>query len=471
MKSDYKLVIGLETHVELQTKSKIFCSCPTAFGAEPNTHCCPVCTGEPGSLPILNKEVLAYAVRAGLATNCKISKITHLDRKNYVYPDLPKAYQISQFDEPICVGGYVELASGKRIRINHIHVEEDAGKLVHEDGYTYIDYNRGGVPLIEIVSEPDITDIAEAREYMEKLQITMRHIGVSDCKMQEGSMRCDVNISVHKEGEPFGTRTEIKNMNSLSFMEKALAYEYFRQCDVLDSGEKVIQETRRYNEGTQTTESMRSKEDAQDYRYFPEPDILTVEVSDEFVDAIQASMPELPDVLGKRYVEEYGLGTTEAELIVKYKKIADFFNACAREGSPKLAANLILGQIFRGMQTEEEKEAFELKITPSQLAALVKLQDEGKINAQIARQTLQKMLAEGKDASAYLTAEDLAGVDDSAIDKLCAEAVASNARAVNDYKNGKLQAIKALVGYVMKATRGKADAAAVESKLIALIGG
>ena len=326
---DYKLVIGLETHVELQTKSKIFCSCPTAFGAEPNTHCCPVCTGEPGSLPILNKEVLAYAVRAGLATNCRISRITHLDRKNYVYPDLPKAYQISQFDEPICVGGYVELDSGKRIRINHIHVEEDAGKLVHEDGYTYIDYNRGGVPLIEIVSEPDITDIAEAREYMEKLQITMRHIGVSDCKMQEGSMRCDVNISVHKEGEPLGTRTEIKNMNSLSFMEKALSYEYARQCDVLESGEKVVQETRRYNEGSQTTESMRSKEDAQDYRYFPEPDILTVEVSDEFVDAIRSAMPELPTALRKRYVEKYGLGETEADLIVKYKKIADFFNDCA----------------------------------------------------------------------------------------------------------------------------------------------
>ena len=468
---DYKLVIGLETHVELQTKSKIFCSCPTAFGAKPNTHCCPVCTGEPGSLPILNKEVLAYAVRAGLATNCRISKITHLDRKNYVYPDLPKAYQISQFDEPICVGGYVELDSGKRIRINHIHVEEDAGKLVHEDGYTYIDYNRGGVPLIEIVSEPDITDIAEAREYMEKLQITMRHIGVSDCKMQEGSMRCDVNISVHKEGEPLGTRTEIKNMNSLSFMEKALSYEYARQCDVLESGEKVVQETRRYNEGTQTTESMRSKEDAQDYRYFPEPDILTVEVSDEFVDAIRSAMPELPTALRKRYVEKYGLGETEADLIVKYKKIADFFNDCARQANPKLAANLILGQIFRGMQTEEEKEAFGIKVTPSQLAELVKLQDEGKINAQIARQTLKKMLEEGKDASAYLTEDDLKGVDSGAIDKLCAEAVAANARAVNDYRNGKTQAIKALVGYVMKATRGKADAGEAEKKIIALIGG
>ncbi len=468
---DYKLVIGLETHVELQTKSKIFCSCPTAFGAEPNTHCCPVCTGEPGSLPILNKEVLAYAVRAGLATNCRIGKITHLDRKNYVYPDLPKAYQISQFDEPICVGGYVELDSGKRIRINHIHVEEDAGKLVHEDGYTYIDYNRGGVPLIEIVSEPDITDIAEAREYMEKLQITMRHIGVSDCKMQEGSMRCDVNISVHKEGEPLGTRTEIKNMNSLSFMEKALSYEYARQCDVLESGEKVVQETRRYNEGSQTTESMRSKEDAQDYRYFPEPDILTVEVSDEFVDAIRSAMPELPTALRKRYVEKYGLGETEADLIVKYKKIADFFNDCARQANPKLAANLILGQIFRGMQTEEEKEAFGIKVTPSQLAELVKLQDEGKINAQIARQTLKKMLEEGKDASAYLTEDDLKGVDSGAIDKLCAEAVAANARAVNDYRNGKTQAIKALVGYVMKATRGKADAGEAEKKIIALIGG
>ncbi len=466
--SEYLFVAGLETHVELQTESKIFCSCSTSFGAEPNTHCCPVCTGEPGSLPVLNREVLAYAIKAGLATNCTISRLTRMDRKNYVYPDLPKAYQISQFEAPICVGGYIELDSGKRIRINHIHMEEDAGKLVHEGGYTYVDYNRGGVPLIEIVSEPDIASVEEAAEYVEKLRLIMRHIGVSDCKMQEGSMRCDVNISVHRAGEPLGTRAEIKNMNSPSFMEKALRYEYKRQCEALDNGEKIVQETRRYNEASQTTESMRNKEDAQDYRYFPEPDILTVHVSDEFIKAVADSMPKLPDELRRDFLS-YGISEVEAKRLVEYKRIADFYAYAASLTDAKIAANIILGDIFRSMQTEEEKERFELKFTPDDFVALVKLRAENKINASIQKRVLQEMLLKGGSPSKYLSAEDIASVSGEDVEKLCREAVAANERAVRDYLSGKEQALKAVLGYVMKATRGKANAAEVEQKIKELI--
>ena len=466
--SEYLFVAGLETHVELQTESKIFCSCSASFGAEPNTHCCPVCTGEPGSLPVLNREVLAYAIKAGLATNCTISRLTRMDRKNYVYPDLPKAYQISQFEAPICVGGYIELDSGKRIRINHIHMEEDAGKLVHEGGYTYVDYNRGGVPLIEIVSEPDIASVEEAAEYVEKLRLIMRHIGVSDCKMQEGSMRCDVNISVHRAGEPLGTRAEIKNMNSPSFMEKALRYEYKRQCEALDNGEKIVQETRRYNEGSQTTESMRNKEDAQDYRYFPEPDILTVHVSDEFIKAVADSMPKLPDELRREFLS-YGISEVEAKRLVEYKRIADFYAYAASLTDAKIAANIILGDIFRSMQTEEEKERFELKFTPDDFVALVKLRAENKINAGIQKRVLQEMLLKGGSPSKYLSAEDTASVSGEDVEKLCREAVAANERAVRDYLSGKEQALKAVLGYVMKATRGKANAAEVEQKIKELI--
>ena len=416
--SKYLFVAGLETHVELQTDSKIFCGCSTKFGAEPNTHTCPVCTGEPGSLPIINKKVLEYAIRAGLATHGKISAITTMDRKNYVYPDLPKAYQISQFENPVSVGGYVELDSGKRIRLNHIHMEEDAGK--------------------------------------------------SDCKMQEGSMRCDVNISVHLPGTPFGTRTEIKNMNSVSFMEKALAYEYARQCDLLDSGEKVVQETRRYNEGTQTTESMRSKEDAQDYRYFPEPDILAIRVSDEFIESIKKQMPVLPAELKRAFLEK-GIGEVEADRLVEYKRVADFYAACIEKADAKIAANLILGEIFRSMQTEEEKERFEIPFDAEAMIELVNLRSSGKINSGIQKRVLNEMLSKGGKPSDYLTKEDMASVDDSVVDGLCREAIAANERAVRDYLNGKEQALKALLGYVMKATRGKADSAAVEGKLKELL--
>ncbi|HOB63742.1 MAG: Asp-tRNA(Asn)/Glu-tRNA(Gln) amidotransferase subunit GatB [Clostridiales bacterium] len=469
----YEMVVGLETHVELSTKSKIFCSCPTDFGGEPNTHCCPVCTGEPGTLPILNKKVLEYAIKAGLATNCEISRSTHMDRKNYVYPDLPKAYQISQFDEPICKEGYIELDSGRRIGILRIHMEEDAGKLVHEGGYTYVDYNRGGVPLIEIVTKPDIRSIDEAREYLEKLQLILRHIGVSDCKMQEGSMRCDVNISIRPVGQTtFGTRCEIKNMNSLSFIEKALAYEFARQVDLVESGQAVEQETRRFDEVSGTTESMRGKEDAQDYRYFRDPDLPQIEVSEEIIERIKAGLPELPRQKQARYTTELGLPATESALIIKYKNIADYFEkAVAAGASPKNACNLIVTHIFRNFATEEEKEKFALPITPEMLAELIKLLDGGKITANIARDTLTKMLASGKPCTDFLTASDLASVDPAEVDRLCKEAIAANQKAVADFLAGKEIALKAVLGYVMKATRGKANAAEVEAKLISLIKG
>jgi len=467
----YEIVIGLETHVELSTASKIFCGCPTAFGGEPNTHCCPVCTGEPGSLPVINRKVLQYAIKAGLATGCTIAASTHMDRKNYIYPDLPKAYQISQFDEPICTKGVIELDSGRRIDITRIHMEEDAGKLVHEGNYTYVDYNRGGVPLIEIVSEPDLRSVEEVREYIEKLQLILRHIGVSDCKMQEGSMRCDVNISLRPFGaEKYGTRAEVKNMNSVSFIEKAIACEYARQADLLDSGEKVVQETRRFNESDGTTESMRGKEDAQDYRYFREPDILQISVSEAFIAAVRGSLPELPAAKKKRYTETLGISPVDAAILVKYKNVADFFDAAITAGaSAKNICNLMIGHIFRSFGTEEEKERFSLALTPVRLAELVKLLDNGKINANIAKQTLDRMLASGCGCMDFLSASDLASVDTSEIDKLCKEAIAANPRAVADYLAGKEVALKALLGYVMKATRGKANAAEVEEKIKAIL--
>lgn len=455
----YRLVSGLETHVELATATKIFCGCTTAFGGSPNTHCCPVCTGQPGALPVLNKRVVEFAIRAGLATHCTINTTTHLDRKNYCYPDLPKAYQISQFDKPLCEHGYVELESGKRIGITRIHIEEDAGKLVHESGYTYIDYNRGGVPLIEIVSEPDISSPEEAREYVEKLQLIMRYIGVSDCKMQEGSMRCDVNISVMPEGATeFGTRTEIKNMNSLSYIEKAMGYEYGRQIDVIESGGKIEQATLRYDEHTGETSVMRTKEDAQDYRYFPEPDILTVIIPEEKVEEIRKSLPELPTDKLRRYVDELKINPATAKLLYKYKRVCDFAEKAFSLGAGvKNTVNLIVGTLYSKLETEEDKERFALPVTPEQMSELVKLVDGGKVNITLAQKTLAQMAEEGKPVSAYIKPEDIAGVDDGELTEICKQAIAANPNAVADFKGGKEKAIFALYGFVKKATQGKAD--------------
>ncbi len=467
----YEFVSGLETHIELSTITKIFCGCTTAFGSEPNTNCCPICIGLPGTLPKLNAAVVDYAIRAGLATHCTINPIAKMDRKNYVYPDLAKAYQISQFDKPLCSNGYVELDNGRRIRILRIHIEEDAGKLVHRRGDTLVDYNRGGVPLIEIVSEPDIRSVEEAVEYVEKLQLIMKYIGVSDCKMQEGSLRCDVNLSIRPFGQKeFGTRTEIKNMNSCSFMAKALQYEYERQAELLDAGETVTQETLRWNTETGETESMRGKEDAQDYRYFREPDLVTIETPAEKVEALRQTLPELPDQKKKRYVEVLGLPVDDADMLVKHRLVAEFFDE-AIEGikNPKAVSNLILGEIFRQLSTDEQKELFDIRVTAKQMNDLAKLMDGGKLRANLARQTLVKMLETGKDVSDFLSEQDLAGVDDSALEAICKQVVEQNPKAVADYLSGKEKAFQVFIGGVMKATRGKADAGKARELILSMI--
>ena len=468
---NYELVCGLETHVELATKTKIFCSCTTEFGGEPNTHCCPVCIGLPGTLPKLNRTAVEYAVMAGLATNCEISPVSKMDRKNYVYPDLPKAYQISQYDMPLCKNGFVELSNGRKIRITRIHIEEDAGKLVHQRGNIFIDYNRGGVPLIEIVSEPDIRSIDEAVEYVEKLQAVMRYIGVSDCKMQEGSLRCDVNVSVRPKGsDKLGTRTEIKNMNSFSFITKAMEYEMGRQIDLLESGESVVQETRRFNEGTGETEGMRGKEDAHDYRYFREPDLVTITLSRDEVEAVRAKMPE---DLGKRlsrFTDEYGIPAADAKLLAERRRIADYFEAAAKgTKNPRAAANCILGPMFARLDGDAAKDRFDVGVPPENLNALIRLLDDGKIRMNLLKATLEKMLDTGKPASEFLSEKDLEGMDGGALEALCQKAMAENPGAVKDYLGGKEKALKALLGSVMKASCGRANPQETEKLLAELV--
>ncbi len=467
----YELVIGLETHVELLTKTKIFCGCPNVFGAEPNTNCCPICIGLPGTLPKLNREVVNFAIKAGKALNCEINLRSKMDRKNYVYPDLSKAYQISQYDLPICKSGYVELSSGKKIRINRIHMEEDAGKLVHKAGDVYVDYNRGGVPLLEIVTEPDISSSAEAREYVEKLQMALRYIGVSDCKMQEGSMRCDVNVSIRPKGSDiFGTRTEIKNMNSITFMTKAIEHEYKRHVEVIESGGKIIQETLRYIEETGATESMRGKEDAQDYRYFGDPDLVDIVVDEPEVEMIKNSLPELPENRLKRYINELGIAENDALLIVKYKNVSDFFESSVKGlKNLKIISNFIVGQIFRDIETEAQREKFEIAITPQQLSELALLIESDKINMNLAKKALSKMLETGKGVKEFISESDMQSISTEEIEKLCKEAIRENPGAVKDYLGGKEKALKSILGFVMKQTRGRGNAQLIEQKLVDLI--
>ena len=466
------MVAGFETHVELQTNTKIFCSCTTKFGGEPNTHCCPVCIGLPGTLPKLNERVVEYAIMAGLATNCEIAEIAKMDRKNYCYPDLPKAYQISQYDKPLCEHGYIQLSNGRKIRILRIHIEEDAGKLIHNHGDTYVDYNRGGVPLIEIVTEPDFRSVDEAKEYVEKLQQIMRYIGVSDCRMQEGSMRCDVNISVRPEGsEKLGTRTEIKNMNSITNIAKAMEYEFERQVDLIESGGEVVQETLRYDDVTGTTSSMRSKEDAHDYRYFREPDLVTICVPRDRVKEIEARLPELPEQKFKRYTEEYAIPEKDAAQLTKYRSISEYFDK-ASEGlkSPKTASNFIIGQIFRRLITEADKEALDIQTSAEQLNELCKLLESGKLKNNLAKTALDKMLDTGKPVTDFVSEADMAGLDDNTLTEYCQNAINAMQAAVADYRNGKEKALMAVLGNVMKQSRGRADAPTVIAKLKELIG-
>ncbi len=456
---EYELVAGLETHVELATATKIFCGCTTRFGAEPNTNCCPICIGLPGTLPKLNRRVIEYAVKAGLVTGCTVNEISKMDRKNYVYPDLPKAYQISQYDKPLCEHGAVPLSDGRVIGITRIHIEEDAGKLVHSRGDTLVDYNRGGVPLIEIVTEPDFRSVEEILEYLQDLQKMMRYIGVSDCRMQEGSLRCDVNISVRPKGESaLGTRTEIKNMNSFAFIEKAVRYETERQIDILESGGEVEQETRRYDDAADITESMRGKEDANDYRYFREPDLVTIRTSPEQVEAWRAQIPELPRARAARYVAQFGLSEKDADLLTAHRQIADFFERAAEGVTARTVANFILGPVFRRLVTEADKESGEIPLSAENLNALVRLMDEGRLSGNLAKSTLEAVMDTGKSPLELLTADDLAGIDEAALRRCCEQAIAESPAAAADVRAGKVKALGALVGAVMRKTGGRADA-------------
>ncbi len=466
------MVIGLETHVELSTKTKIFCACTTQFGGEPNTHCCPVCTGQPGSLPVLNGSVLEYAVTAGLALGCTINPRSVMARKHYVYPDLPKAYQISQYEQPLCEGGWVELDSGKKINLTRIHIEEDAGKLVHQGGQFLIDYNRGGVPLIEIVTEPDFRGPEEAAEYVEKLQTILRAVGVSDCRMQEGSMRCDVNISLRPKGqETFGVRSEIKNLNSITSVAAAIAHEYDRQAEILLAGRAVEQETRHFDAETGRTSTLRGKENADDYRYFPEPDIIPVVIPGEVLSRLRAGLPELPDKKRRRYADELGVPEADARMLTKYRRVSEYFEqAAAGLQNPKTAATFMVTQMFGLIQTEAEREHWSPTVTAAQLNELVRLLESDKLSRNLAKRVFSQMLESGKSATDFITEEDLSGFEPARLTELCRAAVEENPKSAADYRAGREKAIKALVGAVMRASKGRADALEAEAMLKKMIG-
>ena len=465
MIKDYEMVIGLEVHVELKTETKIFCSCPTTFGAAPNTQTCPVCLGLPGTLPVLNGKVVDYAVKAGLATNCTIARYSKQDRKNYFYPDLPKAYQISQYDLPLCEHGWldIETAEGaKRIGITRIQIEEDAGKLVHDDEKgTMIDCNRCGVPLIEIVSEPDIRSAEEAKAYLQKLRAIILYTGVSDCKMNEGSLRCDVNLSVRKKGtEAFGTRTEMKNLNSFQFIVKAIEYEYKRQVEAIEAGEKIIQETRRFDANSGKTYSMRTKENANDYRYFPDPDLPPIKLTDEKIAALQAQIPRLPDARKKEYMEKYGLSAYDGEVLTTDMALADYFEQAAAETKyPKLVANMLLSEVMRLADGEDSI----CKILPNRMAALASLSGDGVINSATVKKLIKELWEADFDVEEKVVREGLAQVSDEAVIlKWVQEAIQQNPKSVADYKKGKKAAAKAIVGKVMAVSGGKANPTVVD---------
>lgn len=472
MSKEYETVIGLEVHVELATKTKIFCGCSTAFGGRPNSHTCPVCTGMPGSLPVLNKKVLEYAVAVGLATNCEITRYCKFDRKNYFYPDNPQNYQISQLYLPICRNGYVEIeteSGGKKVGIHEIHMEEDAGKLIHDEweDCTLVDYNRSGVPLIEIVSEPDMRSAEEVIAYLEKLRLIIQYLGASDCKLQEGSMRADVNLSVREVGaEEFGTRTEMKNLNSFRAIARAIEGEKNRQIDLLESGEAVVQETRRWDDTKETSYAMRSKEDAQDYRYFPDPDLTPIFVSDEFLEEIKGKQPEFRTEKMKRYKEEFDIPEYDIEIITGSKHMADIFEATVALGAqPKKVSNWLMGETLRLLK-EKELDAEDIRFSPEHLAALIALTDARAISSTVAKEVFEVLFEEDIDPEQYVEEKGLKTVqDEGALKETVLQVIAANPQSVEDYHNGKEKAIGFLVGQTMKAMKGKADPASVNQLL------
>ena len=462
-RNDYEVVIGLEVHAELSTKTKIFCSCPTEFGAAPNTHVCPVCMAMPGTLPVLNEKVVEYAVKAGLATNCEISRNSKNDRKNYYYPDLPKSYQISQFDKPLCEHGYVEIDTPngkKKIRLLRIHIEEDAGKLNHDDfgGGSLVDLNRAGVPLIEMVSEPDLRSAEEVEAYMRKLKSILEYIEVSDCKMQEGSLRADVNVSVHKPGEPFGTRTEMKNMNSFRSIVRAIEYEVERQIDVLEDGGKIEQETLRWDDVSGKTFPMRDKEDAQDYRYFPDPDLVAIKLSEEYIENIKNTLPELPESRKERYLKEYQLSEKDAKLITASKYLSDLFEKAIEVcHNPKAVCNWIISDISR-ILNETEMEPIAIPFDANQLGKLVVLIDKGTISSSIGKKVLVELFENPRDPEEIIKEKGWIQIsDEGAIKEVVMKILEANPQSVADFKAGKDRALGFLVGQAMKETKGKAN--------------
>lgn len=477
MREDYEVVIGLEVHAELSTKTKIYCNCTTQFGADPNTHCCPICTGMPGTLPVLNEKVVEYAIKMGLATNCEIAKFSKQDRKNYFYPDLPKAYQVSQYDLPLCEHGYIDIVSDienkKRIGITRIHIEEDAGKLIHDafTGDTLVDMNRCAVPLIEIVSEPDIRSAKEAVNYMQTLKSILEYLEICDCKMQEGSLRCDVNLSVRKKGSTeFGTRTETKNLNSFKAIERAIEFETNRQIEEIENGGTIIQETRRFDDAKGIGYAMRSKEDAHDYRYFPEPDLAPIVMSEEYIQNLRDNLPEMPHIKKDRYIKDYELSEYDADQLTASKYTANFFEkATAFCNNPKAVANWIMSD-FAKMLNESEIEIQESKVTEENLASLIKLIDSGKISSAIAKKVFSEMFNTGEDANKIVEQKGLIQIsDEGAIKEIVSKVIEANPKSVSDYHAGKDKALGFLVGQIMKETKGKANPQIVNQLLIELL--
>lgn len=474
---DYEMVIGLEVHAELSTKSKIYCSCKNEFGLEVNTQCCPVCTGMPGTLPTLNEKVIEYAVRMGSALNCSINQICKQDRKNYFYPDLPKAYQISQFDIPLCENGYVDLLIDgveKRVGVTRIHIEEDAGKLLHNDSFqgSLVDFNRCGVPLIEIVSEPDMRSSKEAKAYLDAIKSILQYLDISDCKMEQGSIRCDVNVSVMKKGSAeFGTRCEMKNVNSFSGAVRAIEYEAERQIKLLEAGGTVVQETRKWDDAKGESIPLRSKEDAHDYRYFPEPDLLTIVLEDEFVEKIKSEIPELPNMKVKRYVKDFSLPQVDASLLAETREKSAFFEECValNKCSPKIISNWILGDILKHLN-EKNITIGELKITPEKLVDLLEMIEKNQISNASGKVVFEEMLVSDKSAKQIVDEKGLSQIsDESELEAVVQSVIDNNQKSIEDYRGGKTNALGFLVGQCMKATKGKGNPAKMKEILLKLI--
>lgn len=461
---EFETVIGLEVHVELKTKSKVFCHCSTEFGAPPNTNVCPICLAHPGTLPVLNKHAVELAMKAAMALNCEIADTMTFDRKHYFYPDLPRAYQITQNENPIGRNGWVEIevnGKKKKIGIHHIHLEEDAGKLMHaEDGnYSLVDLNRAGMPLIEIVSEPDMRSPEEAYAYLEKLKAILQYTGVSDVKMEEGSLRCDANVSLRPVGQKeFGTKTEIKNLNSFAHVRNGIAYEEIRQAEILREGGVIRQETRRYDEATKRTVLMRVKETADDYRYYPDPDLLTVEISEEWKNRVRSEIPELPDARRARYINELGLPEYDAKVLTQSKELSDYYEEVVKHGADaKLASNWMMGEVSAYLNAEQ-KEITEVAMKPESLAKLIKLIENGTISSKIAKQIFEELIEKGGDPEVIVKEKGLMQIsDEGELRKLVIEIIENNEQSVQDFKNGKERALGFLVGQAMKATKGKAN--------------